>query len=645
MRRKGLKKVFAGLLSTVCAVASLCPVSIRAQEETKVTESYQINEYIHNEILVQIEEDCSVNARKQLFSNAGVSVEKSAEDCFVVKAANQKSLKSAIASLEASKQVKLVQPNFYYEVDNEVDKPNYAIPLSLDGVNISDYQWSLKNDGTLQFDDYFRFNGKTHKETVDEVAGMDGNVIPLWEAVEGKTGKEVVVAVIDSGIDIGHPAFQGKLWKNTKEVPGDHVDNDHNGYTDDYDGWNAYSLTTNLKDELGHGTHCAGIIATNGAHDVWGVTGKSNVKIMPVKVFNDMKNDDENTLGCTSFSIRCGIKYAEKNGADICNVSLGMEQNDELLQETIRQSKMLFVCAAGNEGNDLSRRACYPGNYSFDNIITVGNMRCDGSLHDTSNYNRNLVPVVAPGTEIYSTFLDGEYEFMSGTSMAAPYVAGIAAMLYSYVPNMNARAIKNQICKNARQLTDLQGYIGYGLVDAYAAYANDVTGPVLRKRTTTYKSKGYVEIKLGVYDQGASGVSKVCYASGKKSRDYFAQGMSGKAVQPDGTITFKKSGYYTLYAIDNKGNDSWLVVKITVPEPKSVRVSRSSVTLKRGKTYTLKPTVSPSGVNTIYTFSSSNTAVAKVNEKGKITAKKRGTATITVRTSNGKRCTCKVTVK
>lgn len=641
MRRKGLKKVFAGLISTVCAVASLYPVNIQAQVETEVTESYQINEYIHNEILVQIEEDCSENARKQLFSSAGVSVEKSADDCFVVKAGSQKSLKSAIASLEASKEVKLVQPNFCYEVDKE----NYAVPLSLGGINILEEQWSLKNNGTLEFDDYFRFNGKSYGDSVKEVAGIDGNVIPLWEAVEGQIGKEVVVAVIDSGVDIAHPAFQGKLWKNIKEVPGDHVDNDGNGYTDDYDGWNAYSLTTNLKDELGHGTHCAGIIAANGTDDVWGVTGKSNVKLMPVKVFNDVGSRGDESLYTTSFAIRCGIKYAEKNGADICNVSLGMKENDELLQETMRQSKMLFVCAAGNEGNDLSRKPCYPGNYTFDNVITVGNIRCDGKLHLTSNYNKDLVPVVAPGTEIYSTMPSGEYDFMSGTSMATPYVAGIAAMLYSYVPHMNASSAKKQICKTAKQFSNLAPDIGYGLVDAYAAYANDVCGPVLRKRTTTYKSKGYVEIKLGIYDQGASGVSKVCFASGSKSRAYFEQGLMGKEVQPDGTIIIKKSGFYTLYAIDNKGNDSWLVINVTIPTPKSVRVSRASVTLKRGTTYTLKPTVSPSGVYTTYTFSSSDTAVARVNEKGKITARKRGTATITVRTRNGKRCTCKITVK
>ncbi|MBR3772269.1 MAG: S8 family serine peptidase [Clostridium sp.] len=640
-RMKSIRMMVAGVLSVICTVTSLYPMNIQAKVQEVKVESYKIDEYVHNEILVQISNNCSEESKNQLFHDAGVEIDKVADDCYVVKPVSNRKLEKAISYLESSDKVELVQPNFCYQTEQML----YDGIFVQDDINYSQNQWALKNSGSLEFNDNFRFNGKNHTETVKEVAGIDGNIMPLWEEIKGKTGKEVIVAVIDSGIDIGHQAMQGKLWKNTKEIPGDRIDNDHNGYVDDYDGWNTYSFTKNLKDELGHGTHCAGIIAANGVDNVWGVTGKANVRIMPVKVFNDMENDDESSLGATSFSIRCGIKYAEKNGADICNLSLGMSRNDTLLEETIEKSNMLFVCAAGNDGSNIVYSPCYPGSYTYDNVITVGNIRCDGSLHVSSNYDNELVPVVAPGTQIYSTLPDGKYDFMSGTSMATPYVAGIAAMLYSYYPRISAGCAKKQICRNARELPGLEGYIGYGLVDAYGAYISDVTEPSLKRKTTIYKSKGYATIKLQVFDEGLAGVSKVCWAEGRRSKAYFAYGEGGKSVQPNGTITVKKSGYYSLYAIDNKGNESWTVTKITIPVPTSVRVKKSSVTIKRGKTYTLKPTVSPSGVYASYTFSSGNTSIATVDKNGKITAKKRGTVVITIRTRNGKRCTCKVTVQ
>lgn len=638
--KKGRKTMLARLLSIVCIGASLYSTPLQAMEEVKTVQSYEETEYIHNEIVVQLVDNCNEKTRKQLFEEANVKIEKNADDCYIVKALDKHDVKGAVSYLRKSSKVRLVQPNYHYQTNN-----TYEGTYSEGGISYSQNQWAIKNSGNEEFSDNYRFRGSTHRETVKEVAGIDVNVLPLWEEIKDKPGKKVVVAMIDSGIDITHPALVGKLWKNTEEIPGDHVDNDHNGYTDDYDGWNAYNLTTSLKDELGHGTHCAGIIAANGTNNVWGIAGKADVSIMPVKVFCDMSKNDKSTLGATSFSIRCGIKYAEKNGADICNLSLGMSQNDQLLQDTIENSNMLFVCAAGNDGSWLSTKPCYPANYTFNNVISVGNIRCDGTLHVTSNYDRDLVPVVAPGTEIYSTLPDGKYEFMTGTSMAAPFVTGIAALLYSYMPYISPAGVKNQITMNARQLSDIEGDIGYGLVDAEAAYKNDVTGPKLKGKLELYKSKGYATIKLKVKDEGLAGVKSVRWAAGNKSKAYFSGGLIGNSIQQDGTITVKKSGTYSLYAIDNSGNESCTTFKVTIPTPTRVRVQKSSVTLNRGKTYTLKPSVSPTGVYTTYTYSSSNTSVASVSSKGKITAKRRGTAVITVRTRNGKRCTCKVTVR
>ncbi len=642
MKRKCFIRYFSIILSFVCLVTQVLYVDAKEVTDRKadasVSEDYKISQYVNNEMLIKFSEKCQDRQITSIIVKANVAVQKKMKTYIVAKASNTRQLNTAINYLKKNSMVEWVQPNFEYEQSSKESEKTYT----KGNITFSQKQWGVHNDGSMKMKDEY----VSGSPLVQATKGIDVNVLPFWEKVSAsKQGKKVVVAVVDTGVDIEHPAFKGRLWKNKKEIAGDGIDNDKNGYIDDYDGWNAYSLDSELEDEVGHGTHCAGIIGANGYKDVWGVVGNSNVKIMPVKVFSKSRNGNPDKCIATSFSILWGLEYASSNGAKICSVSLGMNEVDNALREYMISSKMLFVCAAGNEGKAIEVDKTFPAYFDFSNIISVANIRWDGKLHITSNYSVKRVAIAAPGAEIYSTLPDGEFGYMTGTSMATPYVAGVAALLYSYTDRINATVAKNQIVKTATKLDRLTKKVYGGLVNVYDAYEKDVSAPSIQYKTTVKKSNGYADIKLNVLDYGNAGVKYVRWQEGKQDADYFLKGSVGNRVSATGTIRIRKSGSYTIYTIDKSGNETVRKLEIRIPAPSSVRVNRSLVTLKKHDSYTINPVINPSGVYVKYTFSSSNKQVATVDSKGKITAKRTGKTTIVVQTHNGKKCSVRVVVK
>lgn len=629
MRKRG----FHIVLSLIMVVTSMMPFTVLNAEQMEEKAFYQISEYDNDEILLKVSATCSDARRLQLFREANVEVIDACDNYYVVKAKDE--LKTTLCQFENSTYILEVQPNFVYEASSITYEGNYTSG----DITFSQNQWALKNDGSLKFEDEYK------GVVVKAVEGVDVNVTPLWEELQEVEGKEIVVALIDSGVDISHPALEGSLWKNTKEIKDDGVDNDNNGYIDDYDGYNTFSYSSDITDEVCHGTHCAGIIGANGTENVWGVTGNSNVKIMPVKVFSSAGSGDPEDCYANSFSILRGLKYANANGAAICNMSLGMRTNDQALQDYMYASDMLFVCAAGNSGSSLDARPTYPAYYDFSNIISVANIRCDGVLHYSSNYGKDKVAVAAPGTQIYNILPENKYGYLTGTSMATPYVAGVAALLYSYTDNINAATIKNNIIKGSKSIEPLYGMVAGGLVDAYTAYHTDATAPTIATKTTVYKAKGYAKVKLSVKDYGYAGLKCVRWAKGSKKLSDFKSGAKGTKVNSAGSFTVKTSGYYTIYASDKEGNEIIKKIKVTIPVPNKITMKRTEITIKKGNTYTLSPKVSPTGVYVTYTYTSSNKKIATVTSKGKIAAKRVGKANITIKTQNGKKLVCKITVK
>ena len=289
--------------------------------------------------------------------------------------------------------------------------------------------------------------------TVQQEYVCDAAVKGAWEKTNGEG---VLVAVIDTGIDVTHEDLVGNIWENTGEIPDNGLDDDGNGYVDDVYGWN-FSDGNNLvfnKDNLNaekHGTHVAGIIAAEKDNGK-GVAGTApKAKIMPLKVFKD-------GTAYTS-EIIAAIEYAEKMGARIVNASWGSTMDNPALKEAIENSKMLFVCATGNSGVNLENSPVYPASFAGKNIISVASLNRNGILSAFSNYGASAVDVAAPGEKIISTIPGNSYANMSGTSMAAAFVSGEAALLLGMDKNLKAADIKGRIVGYCDRLSSLKGKI------------------------------------------------------------------------------------------------------------------------------------------------------------------------------------------
>ncbi len=380
-----------------------------------------------------------------------------------------------------------------------------AIGPGLSNLSLSDryadYQWGLKNDGEFQLVQmtasfrsldsvYGKRKGRSSSISLPDLepgmleyqskvikaqSGIDINILPAWNQYDAKAPEEkrqVVVAVIDTGIDYSHPELQNAMWTNPGEIPGDGIDNDGNGYADDVHGWNFYTNSPTLYSgtEDSHGTHTAGTIAAaRGSGGVAGITDNQFIKLMSLKALGGPLG-----IGSSDSVIRA-IQYAEANGASICNLSLGTSAYSDELAETIKNSNMLFVIASGNgdsrgQGYDTDENPVYPASLPYDNVISVASLLFDGNLAASSNFGAASVDLAAPGSYILSTAPGGGYAFMSGTSMAAPMVTGTAAMVYSYRNDLTLADVKTALLATARPLNSLAGKtVSGGMLDAYQA--------------------------------------------------------------------------------------------------------------------------------------------------------------------------------
>ncbi|WP_392478115.1 CARDB domain-containing protein [Nostoc sp. C110] len=282
--------------------------------------------------------------------------------------------------------------------------------------------------------------------------GADAIKAPeVW--AKGYTGQGVIVAVVDSGVDYNHPDLNANIWKNTKEIAGNGKDDDGNGYIDDAYGWNFVGNNNNTLDLVdGHGTHVAGTIAA--VKNSFGVTGIAyNAKIMPVRVF-----DDNGTSNITA--IPNGIRYAADNGANVINLSLKSPASNELLSaiQYAVSKGAIIVSASGNDGESAPS---YPARYANQLGLAVGAVYYDRTLAYFSNRagTTPLTYVTAPGgyfegdgdlgIGIYSTLPGNKYGFESGTSMAAPHVAGVVALMLSAKKSLTDAQVRQIVTTTA----------------------------------------------------------------------------------------------------------------------------------------------------------------------------------------------------
>ncbi|GAP94831.1 S8 family serine peptidase [Leptolyngbya sp. NIES-2104] len=269
------------------------------------------------------------------------------------------------------------------------------------------------------------------------------------------TGRGITVAVIDSGVDITHPDLANNIWVNRREVASDGIDNDQNGYVDDLYGWNFGQGQNNNNVMPGtsdpgqsHGTHVAGTIAA--LNNEFGVTGVApNAQIMALRL-GDVSNNRFTNGG----NLAQAIRYAVDNGARVINLSLGWSDSAELASALSYAAarNVITVSAAGNLAESAPSN---PASYATRWGLSVGAVDRNSAIASFSNRagsDRSLRHVVAPGVEIYST-VPGNYDFSSGTSMAAPAVAGVVALMLSANPNLTHDQVQQIITGSTNRLS------------------------------------------------------------------------------------------------------------------------------------------------------------------------------------------------
>jgi subtilisin family serine protease len=290
----------------------------------------------------------------------------------------------------------------------------------------------------------------------------DARVPKAWRT---SVGGEVIVAVLDTGIDTRHRELAANLWTNPRELPGNGVDDDHNGFVDDVHGADMVNGDGDPADGLGHGTAVAGVIGARG-DDGTGMSGVAwRVRLMPVKVLPDQGYG-------TTATLVTGLRYALANGARVVNMSLNGADRSLALEEAIAAAErqgVVVVASAGNDGADRDSVPSYPASVPSPAVVSVASSDRRGWLAYASAYGASSVDIAAPGENILSTGLSGRYTRHSGTSFAAAYVSGAAALLAAAKPGASGDELRAALLSSARRGSRMSRRVSSGQLNVAAA--------------------------------------------------------------------------------------------------------------------------------------------------------------------------------
>jgi subtilisin family serine protease len=359
------------------------------------------------------------------------------------------------------------------------------------------------------------------KARAAQVSATDPRVAEQW-ALQGDapmgiesawrqtTGADVTVAIIDSGVDLGHPDLAPNLWTNPGEIAANGVDDDGNRYVDDVHGFDFVENDGAPQDANGHGTHVAGIIGARGSNGIGGAGVAWRARLMAVRVLDDQARG-------TTAAVAVGIRYAVDNGARIINLSLAGPTSTPDLQDAVRYARdrgVLIVVAVGNDGIDLTNAPTYPAAYGEDNVLGIGATTRGGGLSGVSDYGPGA-DLAAPGEQILSTALGGGFEWRTGTSMAAPEVAGALILLAAARPDLDGNRLRDALLAGARH-TGLP--VSAGALDVGAALRG-VIAPGAWKRAPDEGLSSYTASPVRSTTKSAkSAKSKSATAKKKKAK-------------------------------------------------------------------------------------------------------------------------------
>ena len=398
------------------------------------------------------------------------------------------SVESALAELRSDPEVEYAEPNFILQKNSLGQAENAMTALEV--------QQSV--------------------ETLN-VGGGDSGSSVTEQAWTTQSTNQTVVAVIDTGLDMTHPLFvnTNAIWVNPHETLNG-VDDDGNGYVDDINGWNFVTNSGNMYDDDNHGTHVSGIILSaqmGSAISDPNTAPSAQIKIMPLKFL------DGNGVGSTADAINA-IYYAINNGAKVLNNSWGGPSYSLSLHEAVAYSYtqgVVFVAAAGNSGSNNDYQPMYPSSYDVPHIISVAAVTNGNYLASFSNYGYNTVNLGSNGVYIVSSINGGGYAQMSGTSMAAPYVSGVAALMLNEVPSMLGYQVKSVINGQSHFYNQLSGKLNTeGKVDKIDAL-NGALGVSIMSTQPSYSVQAGRSVASSASDMGGAGCGMVGTILGGKS--------------------------------------------------------------------------------------------------------------------------------
>ena len=383
---------------------------------------------VPGELVVGFDEGSSRIERHKAVTKAGTKVDESLEsiDGAVVVVRRGTTAEEALMRLSNSEAVEFVEPNYVVRASR--------IPNDLSFNRL----WGLHNTGQL-----------------GGAAGADVSAAEAWDVI---TGGDVNVAIIDTGIDYRHTDLDGNMWINPAD-PVDGVDNNGNGFVDDLRGIDLASGDSDPLDDSSHGTHVAGVVGAEG-NNALGIAGVSwKTKLMALKFLD--RNGEGNTADAAE-----AIDYAVAAGARVINASWGGPAFSQTLYQAVKRAGdqgVLFVAAAGNSAVNADTSPDYPAAFDLPNVISVAASNPDDELLYFSNYGRTSVDLAAPGEEIYSTVRGtSSYGTFSGTSMAAPYVSGAAALYLARNPASTVQTVRNAILASVDVVPALSGKTATG---------------------------------------------------------------------------------------------------------------------------------------------------------------------------------------
>jgi subtilisin family serine protease len=412
-----------------------------------------------NPLIEELNKKYQVSSIEKVFKNHKETI---LDNIYSLKFPIESDIFSIVADYSSKTFVKYAMPNYFLEL------------LEIPNDESFDFQWGLHNTG----------------QTIDYFTGTPDADIDAPEAWNIETGSpDITIAIIDSGIDYTHPDLADNIWVNEGEIPDNGIDDDNNGFIDDSIGWDFVGESpfspkpdNDPLDSDGHGTHCAGIASGIGNNSV-GISGVCwNCKIMPVKIVGGIIGII-NPKGAAQ-----GIAYAADNGADIISMSFGGRGHFPIIKDALDYAHEKDVVLVAGSGNIPFFRYIYPA--AYENVIAVAATDYDDKLADFSTTG-TWVDVAAPGVEIYSTmptypisvnkfFDDMNYDFCDGTSMACPFVSGLAGLLLSYNPDFSSDEIRSIIRSSCDWIkTNKNRPIGNGRINAHKALllASGVTNP------------------------------------------------------------------------------------------------------------------------------------------------------------------------